>query len=59
MSEPGITGLTGRRVLIALVAVAALGAAALVAVMVRHDQPMRTNAVDSASSNLAAGATAH
>ncbi|HEX3367555.1 hypothetical protein [Phenylobacterium sp.] len=56
MSEPGITGLTGRRVLMALIALAALGAAAIVAVTLRHDQPMKTNAVDSASSDLAASA---
>jgi hypothetical protein len=59
MSEPVITGLTGRRVLIVLVALAALGAATLITVSMRHNQPMKTNAVDSASSNLAAGATAH
>jgi hypothetical protein len=59
MSEPVITGLTGRRVLIALAALAAVGAATLIAVSMRHNEPMRTNAVDSASSNLAASAAAH
>jgi hypothetical protein len=59
MSEPVITGLTGRRVLIALVALAAAGAAALIAVSMRHDEPMTTNAVGSASSSLAASAAEH
>jgi hypothetical protein len=58
MSEPVITGLTGRRVLIALLALAAVGAATLFAATLRRDQPMKTDAVGSASSDLAAGAAA-
>jgi hypothetical protein len=59
MSEPVITGLTGRRVLIALVVLAAVGAAALAAVSMRHNQPMTTNAVGSASADLAASGAGH
>jgi hypothetical protein len=59
MSERVTMGLTGRRVLIALVALAALGAVTLLAVNAHHNQPMTTNAVGSASSDLAASAAAH
>jgi hypothetical protein len=53
------TRLTGRNMLIAFAALAALLAATAFAVNAHRGKPMTTNAVDSASSNLAAGATAH
>lgn len=58
MTERSTTGLTGRSLLIALIVLAALLAATAVAMSARHDRPLRTNAVDSASSDLAAGAAA-
>ncbi|HXA37511.1 MAG TPA: hypothetical protein VNW53_00795 [Phenylobacterium sp.] len=59
MSQPMTTRLTGRNMLIAFVALAALLAAAGVAVNAHRGKPLTTNAVGSASSDLAAGATAH
>lgn len=59
MTERVTTGLTGRNVVIGLIAVAAVLAAGAVAVSAHRDKPMITNAVGSASSDLAASAEAH
>jgi hypothetical protein len=48
-----------RSLLIGLAVLVAVGAGTLLAMRIGHGQPMKTNAVDSASSDLAAGATAH
>ena len=59
MSQPMTARLTGRNMLIAFVALAALLAATAIAVNAHRSKPLTTNAVGSASSDLAAGATAH
>jgi hypothetical protein len=56
MSERLTRGLTGRHVLIGLAAVIALLATVGFAMTARGNQPLMTNAVGSASSDLAAGA---
>jgi hypothetical protein len=58
MGAPATTRLTGLRVLIGVVVLAALGAVTLLTVSARHNQPMATNAVGSASSDLAAAGAA-
>jgi hypothetical protein len=52
------TGLNGMMVLIGLVAAALVGFTVLLLMNARHNQPLQTDAVSSASSSLAAAGAA-